>query len=229
MTLTKSKAVYLSISSLMVIVGILFSGPVGLIITRTFGGQSTWEGAEVFAGNYSAIEALPFAFGFLLILGFMFFFSCLIGAGKEGQQPLEVMGVVLAGIFGSLVCLNYTIQVAYIPILVDENASILAFLAMTNPASLPWAIEMFGYCILGIATVFAAPLFSNRGLQAIIRWLLVLNGVLSVGGAVMFTVNSAETVSGFGIVGYVFWNALIVVIMLLVIIEFRFGRRSKAS
>ena len=92
MTLTKSKAVYLSISSLMVIVGILFSGPVGLIITRTFGGQSTWEGAEVFAGNYSSIEALPFAFGFLLILGFMFFFSCLIGAGKEGQQPLEVMG-----------------------------------------------------------------------------------------------------------------------------------------
>jgi len=131
--------------------------------------------------------------------------------------------------FGALVCLNYTIQVAYIPILVDENASILAFLAMTNPASLPWAIEMFGYCILGIATVFAAPLFSNRGLQAIIRWLLVLNGVLSVGGAVMFTVNSAETVSGLGIVGYVFWNALIVVIMLLVIIELRFGRRSKAS
>ncbi len=91
------------------IVGILFSGPLGLIIVQVFGPQPPWQSAKVFVENYSSIQAMPYAFGFLLVLGFLLFFVSSINAGNDQQKPLEMMGLTLGVIFGSLVSLNYII------------------------------------------------------------------------------------------------------------------------
>jgi len=226
-TLSNSRAKYLSVSALLVIIGIIFSGPVGLYIVKLSGPQPPWQSAKVFVENYSSIQAMPYAFGFLLVLGFLLFFVSLINAGNDQQKPLEVMGLTLGVIFGSLISLNYIIQVAYIPNALDQNEVILSLVAMANPKSLAWAIEMFGYGILGLATIVVAPLFSNRGLQRIIKWLLVFNGVTSIGGAVAVAFDLSGVLSAPALIGYYMWNALIVIIMLLVITQFRFGKTSK--
>ena len=155
-------------------------------LSKTFEGKLLFENAffDVFIDNFSPIQVMPYAFGFLLVLGFLLFFASLLNVGNDRQRPLEVMGIILAAVYGSLIIFNYIIQVAYVPNALDQNKVVLSFLAMANPKSLPWAIEMFGYGILGLATLVVAPLFSSRGLQRIIRWLLILNGIVSVGGAV---------------------------------------------
>ena len=153
----------------------------------------------------------------------MLFFASLVNAGKDGQKPLEMMGLTLAIVFGSLISFNYIIQVAYIPNALDQNEAILSFLTMANPKSLVWATEMFGYAILGLATIVVAPLFSGGGLQKIIKWLLILNGVASIAGAVAVAFDLSAVLSAPAMIGYYFWNILIAVIMVLIIVQFRFG------
>lgn len=223
MQLSSTRARYLSVSALLVILGIVMSGPVGMFIVKIFGNQPYWQNARVFVESYSSIQALPFVFGFFVILGFVLFFASLINVGKEEQRPLEVVGIVLSAIFGALIGLNYLIQVAYIPHVLERSESFLFFMAMSNPESLPWAIEMFGYGILGLATLSVAPLFSNQGLQKYIKYFLILNGFASIIGVGITVINLSWVLSTVGIISYVIWNILILVIMLLVIIEFRFG------
>ena len=221
--LSNSRAKYLSVSALLVTIGILFSGPVGLFIVRASGEQPPWQSVKVFVENYSPIQAMPYAFGFLLVAGFLLFFASLVNAGKDEQKPLEMMGLTLGIVFGSLISLNYIIQVAYIPNALDQNEAILSFATMANPKSLAWAIEMFGYAILGLATIVVAPLFSGGGLQRTIKRLLIVNGVASIGGAVAATMDLSAMLSTPAMIGYYFWNILIVVIMVLIIAQFRFG------
>jgi MFS family permease len=228
-TLSKCRAKYLSVSALLAIVGILFSGPLGILLVEAYGPQPSWQNAAVFVDNYDSIQAMPYAFGFLLILGFLLFFASLLNSGRDQQRPIEAMGLILSAVFGSLVSLNYIIQVAYIPNALEQNEAILSFVAMANPQSLTWALEMFGWGILGLATLVVAPLFSGRGLQRVIKWLLIFNGVASVGGAVAVTFDLSEVMSSPALIGYYLWNALIVVIMILVIVEFRFGRNLKGE
>jgi hypothetical protein len=210
-----------------VIIGIFFSGPIGFIIVQLSRPQPPWVSAEIFAENYSSIQVMPYVFGFLLILGFLLFFASLVNSGKEQHKPLEMMGMTLGAVFASLISFNYIIQIAYVPNALDQNGVILSFVSMANPKSIAWALEMFGYAILGLATIAAAPLFYGKRLQRIIRWLLVFNGVASIGGAAAVSVDLSGVLSPTGFVGYVIWNILIIVIMVLVIVEFRFGKTSK--
>jgi len=229
MTLSNTKAKYLSFSAVIVIIGIILSGPLGVFVVDISAPQPLWQSAKVFVENYSSIQSMPFAFGFLLLFGFLFFFSSLLNAGRESQRPLEVMGLVLTAICCSLAGLNYTIQVAYIPNALDQSEIILSLFAMANPGALSWAIEMFAYSFLGLATIIVAPLFSGGGLQRIIKWLLIFNGIASVGGAVVAALDLTGVLSSNALIGYYLWNALIVIIMLLVIIEFRFGKTPQSK
>ena len=115
----------------------------------------------------------------------------------------------------------------YVPNALDQNDAILSLVVMANPKFLAWVIEMFGYGILGLATIVVAPLFSNQGLQRIIKGLLFFNGVTSIGGAVAVAFDLSGVLSSPALIGYYMWNALIVIIMLLVIIQFRFGKTPK--
>ena len=224
MTLSSSRAKYVSVSALLVIVGIVLSGPVGVIIIQASSPQPPWQNAGIFVENYSPVQAMPYAFGFVMVLGFLLFFASLVSVGEDRQRPLEMMGPSLGTVFGSLISLNYIIQIAYLPHALDQDAAILSFLAMANPTSVAWAIEMFGYGILGVATIAVAPLFSGPGLQRVIRWLLVSNGIVSVGGSVVTAIDLPGILSTPGLVGYVLWNILVVIMMALVMAEFRFGK-----
>ena len=229
MTLSKPRSFYISLSALIIIVAIILSGPGGLIIARAMGAQSKWEGVDAYIAQYKSIEALPYVFGFMLVLGFLFLFSCLFGSGDEEKKPLAATGFALTCIYAALICFNYIVQVAFIPNALDQDKSILSFLSMTNPKSLPWSLEMFGYAILGLATLFIAPLFSNGKLQMVIKWLFVLNGAASIFGAIIFVMFPVETTTGEGFIGYILWNILIVLIMALIIIEFRFGKSPQSE
>ena len=41
-----------------------------------------------------------------------------------------------------------------------------------------YAIDVFGYSLMSLSTLFAAAVFPNRGLERWIRWALIANGCL---------------------------------------------------
>jgi hypothetical protein len=186
--------------------------------------QPAWQDAAVFVRNYSWLQGLPYLFGFLIVGGFVAFMSGLVGTGRDDKRPLEITAAALTGVFAALVFLNYVLQTGFVPQALDGDRAILAMVTMANPRSLGWALELYGYGVLGVATGLAAPLFETGGRQGVIRILLAINCVVSVATAALVPIIPGWVLTPAGMAAGAVWNLLIVAVMLLVMRELRFGR-----
>lgn len=224
MLVSHSKARYISLAASIALCGVLFSGPVAVGLVDLIAPQPSWHGVEAFVRNYSWLQTLPYLFGFLIVGGFILLMASLSEVGRTDQRPLGITALVLTAVFAALIFTNYVLQIAFVPLWVNTGDSILAVMTMANPISLGWSLEMFGYGILGVATIMVAPLFQLQGRQGTIRVLLQLNGVVSVVSAALVPVIPGWVLTSGGLIAGVIWNLLIAVLMILVILEFRFGR-----
>ena len=100
----------------------------------------------------------------------------------------------------------------------DEDAPIVAALTMSNPASLAWALEMWGYGVLGVAAWLIAPVFAGRGLERWTRSIYVLNGVVSVLGALATAIVPGWALTTAGVASFVAWNGLVLLLAVLTIV-----------
>jgi hypothetical protein len=229
MVITNARARFLSIAAVVVLCGILLSGPVAVGLVEAFAPQPAWQDAATFIQHYSWLQALPYVFGFLILGGFVLFMAALVGTGREDQRHLEIISVAFTGIAAALIFSNYVLQTAYVPQSLQGDPSILAMMTMGNPTSLGWSLEMYGYGIFGVAGAFAAPLFHTTGRQRFIRWLLVTNCIVSVLTAALVPLIPGWLLTPVGWIAGGVWNLLIIVLMVVVIREFRFGRGHAAA
>jgi hypothetical protein len=107
-----------------------------------------------------------------------------------------------------------------------ENEKAIDLLATPNAKSLFWYIEMTGYGFLGLATWSSAYLFSKTKNEIIIRWLLIANGIISVLGAVLTFIFKGWVLTIPGLVSYVLWNILVMLVMIFVLVEYRAKKHS---
>jgi hypothetical protein len=84
---------------------------------------------------------------------------------------------------------------------------------MSNPLSLCWAIEMWGYGLLGIGTWLMAACYSGR--NAWIEKLLIVNGGVSVIGAIWVSIDISWVMTPIGLIAYLGWNVLMMVVLVL--------------
>jgi len=191
-------------------IGILTSGPLAVLMVALVQPQPLWDGPDVFVANFHRIQTLPFYFGFLLATGsiMMLVSICLLSK----RRATAVVALIFMSVGATLVIFNYVTQTTFIPAIVDaytpEQGAVLAALSMSNPNSLPWALEMWGYGIMGLGTWLAAGFFGASRLEKIAKTLFVLNGVLSVLGALIASIHLGGVFSTAGLVGYGIWNIL---------------------
>ncbi len=212
----------ISLSALLTIIGIIISGPLGVFITFLVRPQPGWVDVDTFVNNYHDIQSLPFAGGFILIIGFALFISA---SARLRTTPIQgvynCLSLIFIAVFSALIGTNYMLQLAYIPQIVSSRGDIISILSMYNPKSLSWVFEMFGYGFLGLSTVFIAGVFRGNKLRNTIKYLLIVNGIVSILGVIFTTVETSWLMAPSGLIGYGLWNLLIIVIMTLVFIEFR--------
>jgi uncharacterized membrane protein len=85
---------------------------------------------------------------------------------------------------------------------------------MANPMSLSWAVEMWGYGILGVATWLMAGYYKEK--NNIISRFLILNGIVSI-ATIVFTIADINWVlTTTGLIAYMFWNVLMIVLMIMI-------------
>jgi hypothetical protein len=117
------------------------------------------------------------------------------------------------------------VQTTTVPALLSDGSStgqsLAAWLTMANPRSLGWALEMWGYALLGIATWLAAPVFDGGRLEGLTRNLFVLNGPLSVAGGVATALMPGWVLQPAGLVAFGAWNVLIIAMTGLTIVAMR--------
>ncbi|HET7898765.1 MAG TPA: hypothetical protein VFL47_13870 [Flavisolibacter sp.] len=209
----------ISFGSMAALTGFILSGPVGFAFVQLVKPLPRWTSAADFAAQYNALQNIPYYFGFILVGG-MLLLSTAHYLNAEKALPLDKMHVFLSvvwtTIFATLIFFNYICQTAYIHHLASnyqpENDMAIAMFSMANPASLSWAIEMWGYAFLGVATWLLAAYYRER--SRVIYILLIANGITSVFSAALYTYNAKWLLTTAGLAGYFVWNLLMIVLLL---------------
>ena len=212
----------IAISAGVVIAGMILSGPPGVFLVGQLHPQPEWVDAATFMKHYHPLQLFPYAGGFVLIIGFAFFIASSYQLAVLASQKVPaVLAVIFVAAFAVMIGLNYSLQVAWVPVLIRTQDPLLARITMYNPQSVAWALEMFGYGFLGLSTWCISLVFWGSRRMNIIRYLLIANGFLSIASAIIATGGVAWFYETAGIIAYISWNLLIIVTMALIYFEFR--------
>jgi hypothetical protein len=193
--------------------GIVLSGPASWLLLALLAPQPAWESAANFAEHFHPAQNLPYVAGFFLVAGYVGLLASLRTLAAPRQEASANVALVFTAVYAALIVFNYLVQTTFVPTLAmhfaPANALALSMWSMSNPRSLAWGVELWGYACLGIATWFVAPIvrhLGDRGRSAALTFRL--NGVVSVvtAGWMMFSPGWAMTPAG--LVAYVLWNVL---------------------
>lgn len=211
----------ISLGALVALGGYVLSGPVAFFLVNSISPQPVWTSPAVFANHYSTLQDLPFYFGFFLIGGMLMLVAGHYLNYNKGETRTKFHLLVSLGwtiVFCGLISFNYICQTTFVHNLAlhykPEYDSAITTFSMTNPMSFCWANEMWGYALLGIATLLMAGYYRNR--NKVIRGLLIANGVMSLMSALWTIVDVTWVMSPVGLVGYFLWNVLMIVLMILI-------------
>lgn len=179
----------------LALAGTVLSGPVGLALVALTHPQPPWSGPEAFAAAYHPTQALPYAAGFLLVLGFVALLAGLHAMADRALRGRTAAALALGGAFAAMIVTNYVLQTTVVSTLLAHGGTIeldlAGWLTMGNPQSLGWGLEMWGYALLGLATWGVAPVLAGPGSAKAARLLFVANGPVSLAGGVLTTVTDA--------------------------------------
>ncbi|MFP4620583.1 MAG: hypothetical protein ACLFM7_04690 [Bacteroidales bacterium] len=219
----------IAISSAIVIAGIILSGPPAVYFISLIRSQPDWVNVQTFIDHYHPVQNLAWTGGFLLILGFAFFIASSYQlAVSPSQRVPALLAIVFVTIFAVLAGVNYSLQIAWVPVLAGQEHEALSLITMSNTNSIAWILEMFGYGFLGLSTWCISMVFWGSKRMNLIRYLLIANGIISIAGAMVTTGGVDWLFQTLGIISYIIWNLLILFAMALIYYEFR-KRRKKGG
>lgn len=211
----------ISIGARVALFGFIMSGPVAFVIVNLVKPQPEWVSSAAFAANYALIQNLPYYFGFFLVAGmFMVVAGHFLNysSGNDEVRFRLLLSLGATAVFSVLISFNYICQSTFVSNLASgykpDYASAVFIFSMSNPLSLCWAIEMWGYGLLGIATWLMAAYYSGR--HALIEMLLRVNGSVSLIGAIWVSIDISWVMSPTGLTAYLSWNVLMIVVLLLI-------------
>jgi hypothetical protein len=211
--------------ALTTLAGVVLSGPLALLFVNHTHPQPAWGGSAAFARSYHPVQTLSFLFGFLLLGGFVLLVASLHAVAREAQKARATAALVFVAIYAALVSLNYVVQTTFVPEVARRyqaaDGPILAAFSMSNPTSLAWAMEMWGYGFLGVATWLVAPVFRGGRLERAARRTFVANGPVSIVPAVWTAAEPGWILTSLGLISFVVWNVLALAMALLAYAAFR--------
>jgi hypothetical protein len=198
------------------VLGVLVSGPLALLVVNASHPQPPWQDAASFARHYHPIQIAPYFGGMLLIGALVMLISSTHTLARSEDRPRTTAALIFTAGFTALIFLNYVLQTTFVPALVQpfhaENATLIAALSMSNPRSVAWGIEMWGWGLFGVATWLVAPVFRDVLHSRVTARLLVANGTVSVVGALWTTLDPGWPMTTVGLVAFAAWNLLLLVL-----------------
>jgi len=167
------------------------------------------------------VQDLPYYFGFLLIGGMLMLSAghyLNYGEEDEGKKFYLLISLGLTIVFCALISFNYISQTTFVHNLAlhykpEYDAAIFIY-SMSNPMSFCWANEMWGYALLGIATLLMAGYYRDK--NGFIRALLIVNGIVSLGSAFWTIIDVRWMMTMVGLMAYFAWNVLMIVLMIAI-------------
>jgi hypothetical protein len=201
--------------AMLLLIGALVSGPIAFALVQAIHPQPPWAGAARFVAAAHPIQIVPYLTGLVLVAGFVLVIAGLHARSRPSRRARATAALACVIVYAALVGLNYVVQTTFVPGLAaryaPEDAPVLAALTMSNPRSLGWALEMWGYGWSGAATWLIAPTLRRSRRGRVAARLFVANGVVSGVGALATVAWPGWVMSGAGLVMFAAWNVLVVV------------------
>lgn len=213
------------------VLGIVLSGPLAVALVGATHPQPAWRDAELFARHYHVIQLLPYAGGILLVTALVVLIASIHASARPRDKAMTGAALTFAGAFAAFIFFNYVAQTTFVPDLAQRyepaNAPILTTLSMSNPRSLAWGIEMWGWGLFGVATWLVSAVFDRSRLERATAFTFVANGPVSIAGALWTVVRPGWVMTAAGLGAFAAWNVLLLTMATLAFIAFR--RRLQAQ
>jgi hypothetical protein len=87
--------------------------------------------------------------------------------------------VAFAAVYTTLISINYFVQLTWVaPRLAEGRTQGIEQFLFTPFDSFLYSVDILGYGFMSVATLFAAMVFTGKGLERVVRWFLIANGLL---------------------------------------------------
>jgi len=130
----------------------------------------------VLRSPYDAI--LIYGFSLCIATPFVVAMLALHYSMPDAKRVWSHAALLFAVMYAVYVNLNYVVQLAtVIPRSLQGSLDEIRILDQT-PHSLFWDVDALGYIFMGLATLFAFPVFAKAGLEKWLRWFFLANGLV---------------------------------------------------
>jgi hypothetical protein len=174
--------------------------------------------------TYPWDEILIYGFSMCIVIPFVLEMLALHYSVPAAKKFWSHAALIFSTIYAVFVTQNYVVQLATVlPMTLQGAAEEVAILRQT-PHSLFWNYDAVGYLSMGLATLFAAPVFEKHGFQKWVKYSFLVHGIFTTPliSFVYFYPNFSEKLLLVGIP----WIITAPLAMLMLAILFRKNRES---
>jgi hypothetical protein len=114
-----------------------------------------------------------------LLLGASFVVLMVSIHHAKSRRIWSHIAVAFATMYATLISIVYYVQLVFvIPRLARGDAESIQLLIFEPFDSFLYAVDVLGYSLMSLSTLFVAPAFRREGIERWIRWALIANGCL---------------------------------------------------
>jgi hypothetical protein len=192
----------------------------GMILSTILYPMTSISSMEAYASSFDSMQMVPFIPSLLLAPMFVIMMLCIHYYAPEEKKVLSQLGFSFSLICAAVLSIHYYVQLTVVQqgILNNELSGLWQFVA-PNPHSFFWTLAALGYGFMGIALLFAAPIFSEKSERAI-KWLFVANGIVGIA----FLVGNAFGIFVVNIMASFIWGVLFPIAAILMAKKFRYPK-----
>lgn len=129
--------------------------------------------------SYPWDEILIYGFSLCITIPFMLEILALYHVTPAGKKFWSHAALLFAVMYVVFVTANYVVQLAtVIPMTLRGESDSIAILIQTAH-SLFWDFDAIGYIFMGLAALFAVPVFEKQGFQKWVRYSFIAHGLVT--------------------------------------------------
>lgn len=129
--------------------------------------------------HYPLDEILIYSFSLCIVVPLLVEMLALHYVVANDKKFWSHAALIFVVIYAVFVTANYVVQLAtVIPMTVSGNSDTITILKQT-PHSLFWGFDAIGYICMGLATLFAVPLFESNGFQKWVKYSLLAHALVT--------------------------------------------------
>jgi hypothetical protein len=129
--------------------------------------------------NFPLDEILIYGFSLCIVIPFIIEMLALYHITPDEKKFWSHGALIFTVIYAIFVTANYVVQLAtVIPMTLKGTSGEIAILRQT-PHSLFWDFDAIGYISMGLAALFAVPVFKKEGFQRWVRYSFLFHGLIT--------------------------------------------------